>query len=129
MDFPADDPEALARIAAFIQGLQERGWTNGRNMQIEGRSSAGDADRMRTTAAELITLAPDVILASGSTAVAALQQATRSVPIVFVTVVDPVGAGFVSSLARPGSNATGFMLIEYGSSGKWLELLKEVAPS
>jgi putative tryptophan/tyrosine transport system substrate-binding protein len=128
MDFPADDPEAQARIAAFLQGLQERGWTDGRNVRIEHWSSAGDADRMRRSAAELITLAPDIILASGSSAVGALQQATRSVPIVFVTVVDPVGAGFVSSLARPGSNTTGFMLIEYGSSAKWLELLKEVSP-
>jgi putative tryptophan/tyrosine transport system substrate-binding protein len=128
MDFPANDPEAQARIAAFLRALQERNWMDGRNVRIDHRSSAGDADRMRRSAAELITLVPDVIVASGSTAVAALQDATRSVPIVFVTVVDPVGAGFVSALARPGSNATGFMLIEYGSSAKWLELLKEVAP-
>ena len=104
------------------------GWTVGRNVRIDTRWAAGDADRFRRYAAELVALAPDVILASGSLAVAALQQATRTVPIVFVAVVDPVGAGFVESLARPGGNATGFTNFEYGLSGKWLELLKEIAP-
>jgi putative ABC transport system substrate-binding protein len=122
------DPEVQARIAAFAQGLQELGWTDGRNVQIDTRSGAGDADRIRKYAAELAALAPDVILANASPPVAALQQATRSVPIVFVGVVDPVGAGFVDSLARPGGNATGFTLFEYGISGKWLELLKQIAP-
>jgi putative tryptophan/tyrosine transport system substrate-binding protein len=129
MDFPEDDPESQARIAAFLQGLQESGWSVGRNTRIEYRLSAGDADRMRRYATELVALAPDVILASGSPAVGALQQATRTVPIVFASVADPVGAGFVASLARPGGNATGFMLLEYGVSAKWLELLKEIAPN
>ena len=124
----ADDPESQRRIAAFVQGLQELGWTDGRNVRIDTRWGAGDADRVRRYAAELVALAPDVILASGSTIVAALLQATRTVPIVFVLTVDPVGAGFVASLARPGGNATGFTVYEYGISGKWLELLKEIAP-
>jgi ABC-type uncharacterized transport system substrate-binding protein len=129
MDFPADDPESQARIAAFLQGLQASGWSVGRNARIDYRWSAGDADRMRKYATELVALAPDIILASGSPAVGALQQATRTVPIVFASVADPVGAGFVASLARPGGNATGFMLLEYGMSAKWLELLKEIAPN
>ena len=104
----ADDPEGQARLAAFVQGLQQLGWTDGRNVRIDYRWGAGDADRIRRYAAELVALAPDVILASGSSTVAPLQQATRTVPIVFVHVVDPVGAGFVASLARPGGNATGF---------------------
>ncbi len=125
----ADDPEGQARIAAFLQGLQELGWTVGRNVQIEYRWGARDADRNRTSAAELVALAPDVILANGTFITAALQQATRTVPIVFVQVTDPVGGGFVESLARPGGNATGFTQFEYGMSGKWLELLKQIAPS
>jgi putative tryptophan/tyrosine transport system substrate-binding protein len=123
----ADDPVAQIRNAAFLQGLQELGWTVGRNTQIEYRWAAGDANRMRRYAAELVALAPDVILASGGFGMGPLQQATRTVPIVFVNVTDPVGAGFVDSLARPGGNATGFMNFEYGMGGKWLELLKQIA--
>jgi putative ABC transport system substrate-binding protein len=125
----ADDPDGRARIAAFLQGLQRLGWTDGRNIRIDYRWGAGDADNMRKYAAELVALAPDVILASGTATAAPLLQATRTVPIVFVQVTDPVGAGFVDSLARPGGNATGFVLFEYGISGKWLELLKEIAPA
>ena len=124
----ADDPEGQARIAAFQQGLQQLGWTDGRNVRIDIRWSAASADRLRTYAAELVGLAPEVILASTSASVAALQQASRSTPIVFANVIDPVGAGFVASLAQPGGNATGFTAFEYGISGKWLELLKEIAP-
>jgi putative ABC transport system substrate-binding protein len=108
--------------------LQELGWTDGRNARIEYRWGAGDVGRISRYAAELVALAPDIILSSGSPSVAALQQATGGVPIVFVAVVDPVGSGFVESLARPGGNITGFTLFEYGISGKWLELLKEIAP-
>ena len=115
-------------MVAFAQGLQELGWTDGRNVRIDTRWSAADADLGRRYAAELVALAPDVILASGGTVVGALLQASRTVPIVFTLTVDPVGAGFVASLARPGGNATGFTGYEYGLSGKWLELLKEVAP-
>jgi putative ABC transport system substrate-binding protein len=115
-----------ARLAAFLDGLQQLGWTDGRNVRIDIRW--GSADRFRTYAAELVGLAPDVILASASASVAALQQASRSAPIVFANVIDPVGAGFVASLAQPGGNATGFTAFEYGISGKWLELLKEIAP-
>jgi putative ABC transport system substrate-binding protein len=124
----ADDPEGQARLLALAQGLQESGWTIGGNVRIDTRWGAGDAERYRRYAAELVALAPDVILVNGPAALAQLQQATRSVPIVFVNVVDPVGAGFVVSVARPGGNATGFMLSEYSTSGKWLELLKEIAP-
>jgi putative ABC transport system substrate-binding protein len=127
--YAADDPEGQARIAAFLQGLQQLGWTEGRNVRIDYRWSAGDADRARRYAAELVALAPDVILASGASTVGPLLQATRTVPIVFPVIGDPVGAGFVDSLARPGGNATGFMSREYSLSGKWLELLKEIAPS
>jgi putative tryptophan/tyrosine transport system substrate-binding protein len=127
--YAADDPEGQARIAAFLQGLQQLGWTEGRNVRIDYRWIAGDADRARRYAAELVALAPDVILASGTSNVAPLLQATRTVPIVFPVIGDPVGAGFVDSLARPGGNATGFMSREYSLSGKWLELLKEIAPS
>ena len=122
------DPVDQARLAAFLDGLQQLGWTDGRNVRIDTRWPAGDADRNRTYAAELVGLAPDVILASASASVAALQQASRSAPIVFANVIDPVGAGFVASLAQPGGNATGFTAFEYGISGKWLELLKEIAP-
>jgi putative ABC transport system substrate-binding protein len=125
----ADDAEEQARLAAFLQGLQELGWTDGRNVRIDYRWAATDADRSRTFAAELVTLAPDVILASGSQSVAALQQATRTVPIVFANVIDPVGAGYVARLVRPGGNATGFTAFEYSLSGKWLELFKEIAPN
>ena len=128
LSFAADDPEALSRVATFLQALQQLGWTDGRNVRIEYRMTAGDADRSRTYAAELATLAPDVILASGSSTVGPLLQANRTIPIVFVALVDPVGAGFVESLARPGRNVTGFTTIEYGLSGKWLELLKQIAP-
>jgi len=128
MNLAAADPESTARVTAFAQGLQELGWTIGRNVQIDTRWAAADADLFRRYAAELVALAPDVILASGSPAIMSLQQLTRTVPIVFVNIVDPVGAGFVESLARPGGNATGFVLYEYGMSAKWLELLKEIVP-
>jgi putative ABC transport system substrate-binding protein len=124
----ADDPEAQARHAAFLQGLQEWGWTTGRNVQIDYRWGAGDAERFRKYAAELVALAPDVILATGSPVTAALLQVTRTVPIVFAQVPDPVANGFVASLAQPGGNATGFTIYEYGTSAKWIELLKEIAP-
>jgi len=125
----ADDPEGQTRLAAFAQGLQQSGWTIGRNVQIDTRWAAGDAERFRRYAAELVALAPDVILAVGAAAAGPLQQATRTVPIVFTVVSDPVGAGYIDSLARPGGNATGFTNFEYGISGKWLELLKQIAPS
>ncbi len=125
----ADDPESQARIAAFTQALKQLGWTDGRNLRIDTRWATSNADDLRRHATELAALAPDVILAAAGTAtVAPLLQATRTVPIVFVVVIDPVGAGFVASLARPGGNATGFTMFEYGMSGKWLELLKEIAP-
>jgi putative tryptophan/tyrosine transport system substrate-binding protein len=124
----ADDPEGQSRLLALAQGLQESGWTIGRNVRIDTRWGEGDAERYRRYAAELVALAPDVILVNGPAALAQLQQATRSLPIVFTNVFDPVGAGFVLSVARPGGNATGFMLAEYSTSGKWLELLKEIAP-
>ena len=124
----ADDPESLARVGAFLQRLQDLGWTDGRNVRIEYRWGSGDAGRIRKYAAELAGLAPDVILAQGSSTVGPLQQVTRSVAIVFVIVPDPVGAGFVASLARPGGNTTGFLMFEYGISAKWLELLKQIAP-
>jgi putative ABC transport system substrate-binding protein len=124
----ADDPVGQARNAAFLQGLRELGWSVGHNLRIDYRWGPSDADRNRRYAAELVALALDVILATGSLTVDPLQQATRTVPIVFVNIVDPVGSGFVESLARPGGNATGFTLFEYGISGKWLELLKEIAP-
>jgi putative tryptophan/tyrosine transport system substrate-binding protein len=128
MSTAADDPEGQARIAAFQQGLQQFGWTIGRNVRIDSRWPAGDSERIRRYAAELVALSPDVILATGSAAAGPLLQATRTVPIVFVIVPDPVGAGLVNSLARPGGNATGFIQFEYAISGKWLELLKEIAP-
>jgi ABC-type uncharacterized transport system substrate-binding protein len=128
MGIAENDPDSRARIAALLQGLQELGWTNGRNVHIDARWSAGDTRRIRNDAAELVALAPDVILANAAPAVEALRQTGRIVPIVFVNVVDPVGAGFVESLARPGGNVTGFTLFEYGLSGKWLELLKQMAP-
>jgi len=124
----ADDALGQARHGAFLQGLRQAGWTIGRNIQAEARWAGADDDRIRTYAAELVALAPDIILATGNDGAAPLLQATRSVPIVFVIVPNPVGAGFVDSLARPGGNATGFTSFEYGLSAKWLELLKEVAP-
>jgi putative ABC transport system substrate-binding protein len=124
-----DEAEMQARIAAFHQGLQQSGWTIGRNVRIDTRWATTDAAEIRKHAAELAALAPDVILAHAATTVGPLLQATRTVPIVFPAVVDPVGAGFVDSLARPGGNATGFMNYEYSLSGKWLELLKQIAPS
>jgi putative tryptophan/tyrosine transport system substrate-binding protein len=125
----ADDSVFQARVAAFQQGLAQLGWTDGRNLRLDIRWGTTNADDLRRHAAELAALAPDVLVAATGTATTApLLQATRSVPIVFVIVIDPVGAGFVASLARPGGNATGFTMFEYGLSGKWLELLKQVAP-
>jgi putative tryptophan/tyrosine transport system substrate-binding protein len=128
MPFAKSDPVYQARMGAFLQGLQKLGRIDGRNVQIEYRASAGNAEEIRRYAAELIALAPDVIFATGVSTVVPLQQATRNVPIVFVLVPDPVGAGIVDSLARPGGNTTGFGSYEYGLSGKWLELLKEIVP-
>jgi putative tryptophan/tyrosine transport system substrate-binding protein len=128
MNVAETDRESPARIAAFAEGLQQAGWIDGRNVRIDHRWAAGDAERYRRYAAELVALAPDVILATAGPSVVALQQATRTVPIVFVQLIDPVGAGLVASLARPGGNITGFTAFEYGMSAKWLELLKEIAP-
>jgi putative ABC transport system substrate-binding protein len=128
MSLTADDKQGQARLAAFLQGLQELGWTDGRNVRIDVRWGTGDAGRNRRHAADLVELAPDVILASGGSIVGPLLQATSTVPIVFTQTPDPVGAGFVESLARPGGNATGFSIFDYSLGGKWLELLKEVAP-
>jgi putative tryptophan/tyrosine transport system substrate-binding protein len=128
MNLAGEDAETKARLAAFEQGLQQLGWTIGQNVRIDDRAAGGNTDKLRGYAAELVALGLDVILAQSSTAVALLLQATRSVPIVFADISDPVGAGFVDSLARPGGNATGFMLLEYSLSGKWLELLKEIVP-
>src|SRR5499433_1197560 len=125
----ADDSENQARMAAFLQGLVQLGWTDGRNVRLDIRWATTNADDLRRHATELAALAPDVLVAATGTATTApLLQATRTVPIVFVQVIDPVGAGFVTSLARPGGNATGFTVFEYGMSGKWVELLKEIAP-
>jgi putative ABC transport system substrate-binding protein len=128
MSTGANDPEGQARIAAFLVGLKQLGWVEGQNVQIDPRWPAGnDADQVRKYAADLVALTPDVVLATGAN-VGPLQQATKSVPIVFVVVADPVGAGYVASLARPGGNTTGFLLFEYSLAGKWLELLKQIAP-
>src|ERR1700722_114635 len=129
MSRAAGDPEEQARFAGFLHGLQKLGWTDGRNVRIDYRWAAADADRSRTYAAELVALAPDVILASGSASVAGLLQTTCTGPIVSLNVSHPVGAGYVARLARPGGNATGFTAFEYSLSGKWLELLKEIAPT
>ena len=129
LPYAANDPQAQTRNAAFLQGLQQLGWTVGTNVQIDYRWAAGNEDDTRKYAAELVALAPDVIFASGSAAVGPLHRATRTVPIVFAIVPDPVGAGFVDSLARPGGNITGFTPYEYGIGAKWLEVLKQVAPS
>jgi len=128
MNLTADDPEGNARSTAFIKGLEELGWSAGGNLRIDYRWGAGDPELFRKYATELVALAPDAILATGTPVVEALRGVTRTVPIVFVTVIDPVGAGFVESLARPGGNSTGFTLFEYGMSGKWVELLKQIAP-
>jgi putative ABC transport system substrate-binding protein len=129
MTLPADDPDGQAEITAFAQGLQELGWAVGRNVRIDYRWGAVDAERRRKYAEELVALAPDVVLATAGSIVGAFQQASRTVPIIFVTTIDPVGGGFVQSLARPGGNATGFMSTEFITAGKWLELLKQIAPS
>src|SRR5436190_16984832 len=128
MTLAADDPEGQARVAAFLQGLQETGWAVGRNAQIDIRWGMGDPERIRKNVTELLALTPDAIFATTFPIVVALQQATRTVPIVFAGLFDPVGAGLVTSLARPGGNTTGFASFEYGLSVKWLELLKQVAP-
>jgi putative ABC transport system substrate-binding protein len=122
----ADDPEGQARLAAFREGLQQLGWIDGRNVRIDSRWGAGDADDIRKNAKELVALAQDVILATGSAAMGPLQQLTRTVPVVFVLVPDPVGAGYIDSLAHPGGNATGFTIFEFAIGAKWLELLKEI---
>jgi putative tryptophan/tyrosine transport system substrate-binding protein len=124
----ADDPEPQTYIAAFRQALQQLGWTEGRNLQVDTRWGAGSAELFRRYGSELVALAPDLILAAGVGVVIAVQAASRGVPIVFVQSIDPIGGGVVASLARPGGNATGFMQFEYTLSGKWLELLKEIAP-
>jgi putative tryptophan/tyrosine transport system substrate-binding protein len=129
MPLAADDLEGRARLTAFMQALQQLGWADGRNVRIDTRWGSLNAGDIRKFAAELVELAPDVILTMSSVTVAALLEATRTVPIVFTIVVDPVGAGYVDSLARPGGNATGFTVYEYSMSGKWLELLKEIAPA
>jgi putative ABC transport system substrate-binding protein len=128
MTLAADDPESSRRLTAFVQGLQQLGWTDGRNVRIDTRWGAGDPDRFRRYTAELVALASDAIFAFGGSGVGPLLQATRTVPIVFAQVTDPFGAGFVENLARPGGNATGFTQFEHGISCKWLELLKEIAP-
>jgi putative ABC transport system substrate-binding protein len=128
MSLAESDPQGQDRFAAFVQELRHLGWTSGSNARIETRWTAGSVENSRRHAAELVALIPDVILADGGTTLAPLQQVTRTVPIVFVNVTDPVGGGFVEGLARPGGNATGFTLFEYGISGKWLEMLKEIEP-
>jgi putative tryptophan/tyrosine transport system substrate-binding protein len=128
MNSTADNLDSQANIAAFLQVVQQSGWTDGRNVRIETRWGGGEADTIAKRAEELVALTPDVILATGNVAMVPLLQATRTVPIVFVSVADPVGAGFVESMARPGGNVTGFIQFEYSLSGKWVELLKEIAP-
>ena len=128
MTLAADDTRAQGFVAAFVDGLQKFGWADGRNARVETRWAGGDAKEIRRHANELAALAPDVILATGAVSMGPLLEASRSVPIVFVIVPDPVGAGFVASLARPGGNATGFLMFEYAIGAKWLELLKEMAP-
>jgi len=129
MNSPADDAQGQGRFAAFLQGLQQLGWSEGRNVRIDVRWGAqGDSETNRQHAAELVALAPEVILASTAPPTAALQRATRTIPVVFAMVVDPVGTGIVASLSRPGGNITGFMQFEFSVAGKWLELLKQIAP-
>jgi putative ABC transport system substrate-binding protein len=125
----ADDPQGQATIGALLHSLHQLGWANGRNATISYRWGNGNVDDMRKQAAELVALAPDVLIATGGASVGPLLQATRTIPIVFANVPDPVGSGFVDSLSRPGGNATGFMQFEYNLTGKWLELLKQIAPS
>jgi putative ABC transport system substrate-binding protein len=129
MNRAASDSEGQARVTAFKEGMQQRGWSEGRNVEVDTRFGADDIDLEQKGAAELIALTPDVIFASGTLSVAALRRVDRTVPIVFANVTDPLGAGFVDSLNRPGGNTTGFMIYEYTLSGKWLELLKEIAPN
>jgi putative tryptophan/tyrosine transport system substrate-binding protein len=129
MNRAASDPEGQARVTAFKEGMQERGWSEGRNIQIDVGWGADDVDLEQRNAAELIALAPDIVFASGTLSVAALRRLNRTVPIVFANVTDPLGAGFVDSLNRPGGNTTGFEIYEYSLSGKWLQLLKEIAPN
>jgi ABC-type uncharacterized transport system substrate-binding protein len=129
MNRAADDPDGQTRLNAFLQGLQQLGWIDGRNVRIDVRWGEDKIDRERKYAAELVALAPDIVMASGAPSVAALQHINSTLPIVFAAVVDPVGAGFVDLLARPGGNVTGFMIYEYSLGGKWLELLKQIAPS
>jgi len=128
MNLAEDNPESHSRRAAFQQAIHQLGWTDGSNIRIDYRWATEDTDRLRRNAEELVALAPDLIVANGTSSVASLKRATRSVPIVFVRVADPIGAGFVASLSRPGGNITGFSLFEYGISVKWLELLKEISP-
>jgi ABC-type uncharacterized transport system substrate-binding protein len=128
MNLAADDPEGQARLAAFLQGLQEAGWAVGRNVRVDIRWGASDTDLMRRQAADLVALAPDVLLASANQAIRPLHRATQTIPIVFTAVTDPVAGGLVQSLARPGGNVTGFTSAEFGMSAKWLELLKDLAP-
>jgi putative ABC transport system substrate-binding protein len=129
MNYAADEQEGQARFHLFLQELQRLGWTDGRTVKIDVRWAADDPSRFRQYASELVATSPDVVLAASSPSVAAMQQASRTVPIVFTSITDPVGAGFVESLAHPGTNATGFSLFEYALAGKWLGLLKEIAPN
>jgi putative ABC transport system substrate-binding protein len=128
LNLAADDPMGQARVAAFVQGLEAAGWSDGRNVRIDKRWAAADPGNYRKYAAELIALGPEIVLASTTAAVAQLQRASRTVPIVFVSAIDPVGSGLITSMARPGGNATGFVIFEYALAAKWLELLKEIAP-
>jgi putative ABC transport system substrate-binding protein len=123
-----ENPDQQSSLVAFLQGLQQLGWTDGRNVRIDTRWGGGDASSIRRNAEDMVALAPDVIVATGNASMGPLLQATRTVPIIFNNVADPVGAGFVDSLARPGGNVTGFLQFEYSLSGKWLELLKQIAP-
>ena len=128
MAYSESDPEAQANVAAFRQGLQKLGWTDGRNLRIDSRWAALDAELMQRYAKELIALQPDLILSSSTPTTATLLHQTRTIPIIFASLVDPVGSGFVASLSRPGGNVTGFTIMESSLAGKWLELLKEIAP-
>jgi putative tryptophan/tyrosine transport system substrate-binding protein len=128
MSFGADDPEGQVRLKTFLQGLKDRGWVEGSNLRVDTCWSEAKAERFRSCADELVTVAPDVILAGSGAAMPALMEATRSLPIVFVQTIDPVGSGYVASLAKPNSNATGFTQFEFSTAGKWLELLKQIEP-